>query len=502
MHSNDLTLWPTGKAPAADFCAEDQRLNIMASFGMDALEGDPELAAIARFAAQLCNVPIALVSLVEEERQRFLVREGTQETQTPRSTSFCAKAMLGSDVLVVPDALDDPAFRDYDLVHNPPYLRFYAGAPLISAEGAPLGALCLIDPEPRAEGLSAFQQDGLRVLAQAVMRRLYAHRQQIEAEATIARTELQFRILADSIPDIAWSATAGPKFDYFNARFTEVTGAPVPSAADDWRAVIHPDDYDASLKKLEQAFATETQFEDEWRLRLADGTYRWVISRAIPARHDSGPTRWFGTLTDIDDGRRLSEDRELLAGELAHRIKNIFAVISGLISLRARGDEKLLKFGDELNATIQSLSRAQGFIDPLSGDGAELLGLLNSLMAPYATGHEALVTVSGDAVSFGAKSATPLALVFHELATNAAKYGALSQEGGRVDITVGKIGDAVQIDWRESSGPEVNAPQSEGFGSRLITRSVTNQMSGKIERNWLPQGLHTRIIIPREQLAS
>jgi two-component sensor histidine kinase len=227
-----------------------------------------------------------------------------------------------------------------------------------------------------------------------------------------------------------------------------------------------------------------------------------MLVRGVPIRDAEGAVeRWFGTVTDIDDGHRLSEDRELLANELAHRIKNIFAVITGLISLRARGDEKLLAFGDDLNATIQALSRAQGFVHPLSGAGAELLGLLKEMMAPYSYNDGASVSITGDPVCFGAKSATPLALVFHELATNATKYGALSRDTGRVEINVTQADKDVVITWRETGGPQVSPPDKAGFGSRLISRAIKNQMSGKLDQTWDKNGLIVTISLPLELIA-
>jgi len=493
-------LWPAGNIPAAAYCAEDQRLKVMASFGLDELEGDPELSAIARFAAQLCNVPMAMVSLIEAERQRFIVRQGTDAAVTPRSTSFCAHAMMDDGIMVVPDAKEDPRFCDFALVHNPPFVRFYAGVPLISAEGAPLGALCIIDSAPRADGLTAFQQDGLQVLAQAVMRRLYAHRQQLEANAALAKSEAQFQQLADSIPDIAWSSDADGNFDYFNQRWYEFVGADTrPDGG--WKRTFHPDDRDAWDSAWQQARASGMDYKTEFRLRRADGIWRWMLVRGVPIRDAEGQIgRWFGTLTDIDTGHRLSENRELLAGELAHRIKNIFAVMAGLISMRARGDDKLMEFSADLNATIQSLSGAQDLVRPLDGTGAELLGLLEVLLAPYSSGSRLAVELSGDPVKFGAKAATPLALVFHELGTNAAKYGAFSVDGGVVSVHVSALENEVQIVWQETGGPTVEQPSSAGFGSRLVSRSIKNQLGGSVQHDWNSDGLVATITLPLDRL--
>ncbi|MEO0689881.1 MAG: GAF domain-containing protein, partial [Pseudomonadota bacterium] len=135
------------------FSEEGERLVTLASYTVSELYGDEELARLAQFAAHLCETPTGAVSLVEAERQIFLASEGVAVSETPRSTSFCATAMLTGEVMVVPDATKDPRFADYASVTSERHLRFYAGAPLISSEGAPLGALCVTDIVPRPEGL-------------------------------------------------------------------------------------------------------------------------------------------------------------------------------------------------------------------------------------------------------------------------------------------------------------------------------------------------------------
>src|SRR4051812_6539038 len=118
---------------------EQRRAETIADFSLGDWSGDDKLQAIADFAAELCATSTALVSIVEEHRQRFLVRTNCDLTETPRAQSFCAHALARRDVLVVPDATEDPRFADNPLVTGEPFIRFYAGAPLVSAEGITLG---------------------------------------------------------------------------------------------------------------------------------------------------------------------------------------------------------------------------------------------------------------------------------------------------------------------------------------------------------------------------
>ncbi len=474
---------------------------MLASFDADGLEGDPELARLARFAAKLCEAPSAAISLVEEERQRFIAGENLQSAETPRSTSICAHTMGGSSLLEVLDASHDPRFANFEIVRGDTHLRYYVGAPLISSEGASLGALCVTDTSPRQHGLNSLQREGLMVLAESVKRRLEAHRQSHLAIFELKESAQRVQFMLDSVPDIAWSAAPGPVFDNFNARFEEVTGKTPPREADDWRTFIHPEDFEATLAKFQYALENARPFEDEWRLRLADGSYRYVVSRAVPSSDDPATARWFGTLTDIDEQYRISQERELLAGELAHRIKNIFSVITGLISLRSRGNPDQGAFGDALNDNIRALSRAQEYALPTSNrSGENLQDLLRIMMAPYGADGSGKVAISGDAAKFGPRAATPLALVFHELATNAVKYGALSTAKGKVSITVKALKDTVIIDWHETGGPAIEEPEATGFGSRLTSMAVDHQLGGALTRNWRETGLAVSLTLPRERL--
>ena len=426
------------------FRDEDERVRILESYKIDALDDDEELVAFTHFAAKLCNAPVSFVSLVERDAQRFLARQGSDLRGTPRKLSFCAHTMMRGEEMVVTDAASDPRFADNDLVTGEPHVRFYAGAPLISPEGAPLGALCVIDDTPRPEGLDPLQIEGLQVLARAVMRRLDARRKGLAAVSREAEGARAMREIADLLPAIIWSADGEGTFDYFNSRWREVTGTEPPKSTDDWRPVVHADDSDRVFADWGECHSAGKAFESEYRLKQADGSFRWTLSRALAIRdHDGAVRRWYGTLTDVDSSHKISESRDLLARELSHRIKNIFAVVAGLVSIRARRHEAARQFADELIDAIRALGRAHDFVRPVEGaKGDRLRGLLTELMAPYSDGRER-IEIGGKDCSIGARAATPLALIFHELATNSAKYGALSVEGGTVFI---------EIDFPEGDG--------------------------------------------------
>jgi PAS domain S-box-containing protein len=489
-----------GPTPALDRAVEDQRAAVCESYGIDSLQDDPELAAITRFAAQLFGTPISLVSLLIGETQHFLARQGTEQTENPRSTSFCSHAMLEDSIMEVRDATLDARFVANPLVTGTPFIRYYAGRPLVSQEGVPLGALCVVGPVARPEGMSEVQREGLEVLAQAVMRRLQARREELETVAELERRESHLRALADSIPAIAWSADGEGNFDYFNRQLLAFTGDVSPQDG----GAIHPDDFNPANDLWHECLQSGETYEIQHRIRRYDGEYRWMMARAVPVKDAEGrPVRWFGTAVDIHDAHELSESRDLLARELSHRIKNIFAVVASLISLSMRKRPEYREFGTELIETIRALGRAHDYVRPAGGERrTSLHGMLGDLFSAYSAAGSPRVAVHGDDARIAPRAATPLALVFHELATNSAKYGALSAEHGTIDVTITDHGEVMVLRWVEQGGPPppVGEP-SEGFGSRLVEMSVTGQLGGSWQRRFEPDGLVCELTVSKDAIA-
>ncbi|WBH15180.1 sensor histidine kinase [Sphingomonas radiodurans] len=486
----------------------------MALYDLAGARSEGALDDLVNFASELCAAPVALVSVVEEEFQSFLARVGTDLESTPRSQSFCAHAMHGHQVMEVPDASRDPRFADNPLVTGPPNIRFYAGAPLVSRDGVPLGAICIIDDTPR-DGLTPFQTRGLEILATAAMARLDARRaarERREQRATVAETraalvdsEMRFQTLADTMPQMVWSALPDGFHDYYNARWYEFTGVPAGTTdGEGWNDMFHPEDQDRAWQLWRHSLETGELYQIEYRLRHFDGTYRWVLGRAQPIRDAEGHiTRWFGTCTDIHEQKLALEEREVISQELSHRIKNIFAVMSGLIHLAARAHPDIAPLAADLRERIAALGRAHDFVRPHSNNSRpsaqqdSLRGLLEELLAPYQSNAAERVTVTGIDIAIDDRAATPLALLFHELATNASKYGALSTPNGHVTIDITAHRDVSRIIWREDGGPLLSGnAEPSGFGNQLIELSAVRQLGGRVEREWRREGLQLTIEAP------
>ncbi len=324
-------------------------------------------------------------------------------------------------------------------------------------------------------------------------------------------SEGTFATLVDAMPQIVWSTLPDGHHDFYNRRWYEFTGVPEGSTdGEGWAGLFHPDDQPRAWERWRHSLATGETYDVEYRLRHHSGVYRWTIGRALPVRDGSGRiVRWIGTCTDIDDAKRTAEQNELLSRELSHRIKNIFQVVTGLISLSARrAGPEVKAFASELRDRVGALGRAHEFARPHSEESrpvfrdTSLHGMLHELFAAYPARDEGRIAVTGVDTPVDDRGATPLALLIHELATNAVKYGALSNMVGRIAIHIEDRGEALAISWRESDGPRIpGVPERTGFGTRLVELSIGQQLGGTVTRRWNPEGLEVDIDVLKRRLS-
>jgi PAS domain S-box-containing protein len=321
--------------------------------------------------------------------------------------------------------------------------------------------------------------------------------------------QITFQQLADAMPQMVWSTLPDGSHDYYNAQWYAFTGAPEGSTdGEGWNGMFHPDDQDRAWATWRKSLATGALYEIEYRLRHHSGAYRWTLGRALPVRDETGQiVRWVGTCTEIDEQKQVAELNQILSRELSHRIKNIFAVVNGLIGLSARQFPGAMEFARQLQGRVAALGRAHNFVRPHSEESAPQSGpttlktLLAELLAPYPAVDEGRLVIEGDDHPVDDRGATPIGLVFHELATNASKYGALVSPTGQVRLALTVADGRVRLSWEESGGPTIDrAPELTGFGTRLTEISVVQQLGGVLEREWAPAGLRVLLEIPASAL--
>ena len=316
------------------------------------------------------------------------------------------------------------------------------------------------------------------------------------SSVAILQREDQFRTLADSIPQLAWMAEGNGRIFWFNRRWFDFTGASLHDMESPaWRKVHHPEHADRVLAGLRHSWQTGEAWEDTFPLRGADGQYRWFLSRALPIRDHAGAVvRWFGTHTDISEQKQTEERQRLLVNELNHRVKNTLAVIQSIAAVTSRSANDAATFSASFIARIVGIARTHDLLTASHWEGASLRDVLWNELAPYDTDTARRIGLHGEPVHLSPKVAVTLGMVMHEMATNAAKYGALSQADGRVDVTWDvrpeANGTRVYIEWTERDGPPMQALARQGFGSRLILQSVERDLEGAVKFDYRPNGLH------------
>jgi two-component sensor histidine kinase len=214
----------------------------------------------------------------------------------------------------------------------------------------------------------------------------------------------------------------------------------------------------------------------------------------------------FGIFLDVTGRKQAEEGHELLAGEMSHRVKNLLAVASALTAITSRSTTTTEEMAHELTQRLTALGRAHDLVRPLpaSKGKAALLGdLISVILAPYDDmgAFSGRIRVAVERMGVGEGTATSLALILHELATNSLKYGALSVPSGTLNISSISEGEWVDLTWLERGGPVVETPEGpSGFGSKLVERSVTRQLGGSIAYDWSAGGLIATLRMSRARL--
>jgi PAS domain S-box-containing protein len=258
---------------------------------------------------------------------------------------------------------------------------------------------------------------------------------------------------------------------------------------------VHPEDRDEVRWRKQQILRSEGQYQLTYRIRRPDGEVRWVMDRGQVERDAEGRAlRVVGVLVDITDLKAAEQRQRLLFDELNHRVKNTLAIVQSLVqhTLSSKPDPK--EFERAFGERLRSLSQAHDLLAQTAWQGASLHKVAAAVLEPFA--GQGRIDIQGEAVDLPANITITLALMLNELATNAAKYGALSSSVGTVAMawTVAPAGDGLAVDltWREQGGPPVVKPERRGFGSRLLAASA-QQIKGELEIDFAPTGLVARL---------
>ena len=262
---------------------------------------------------------------------------------------------------------------------------------------------------------------------------------------------------------------------------------------------FHPQDLELMWSRVTKALDPlgDGRYEVEYRVKQPDGTWRWLSAWGLVDFEGDGPTRRpiaiVGASRDLTERKRAEELQRLMMGELRHRIRNTLSKVQAIADQTLRTADDLPSAREALGRRICSMAKSHDLLTSRSWTGAVLAQVV--IKALDAFDPSQLVTEGPD-LELSASQALAFGMILHELATNAAKYGALSVTSGRVAVQWSVEDDKVEFRWIESGGPPVSPPSRHGFGSRLLSRIVASDLSGELTLDYEPSGLRCSIIAP------
>jgi two-component sensor histidine kinase len=293
---------------------------------------------------------------------------------------------------------------------------------------------------------------------------------------------------------------------FFDPRALQILGLPAEGPHDfaALMARVHPEDRATVSNAIIAAIDPDRSGPYRQTFRVLTGVEsepRWVLAAGRTSFVDGQCVRFLGVLEDVTEEKTAEAHRQLLTGELNHRVKNTLALVLSIVdsSLRQSRDVKSARM--DIATRIKALSHAHDILTAKSWSAASVPEIVASLLASLSL-PAARIDCEGELVQLGPKPAIQLSLALHELATNAMKYGALSNDAGRIGLTWGVTEGVFTFTWIEAGGPPVVKPTRTGFGSRLIERATAAEFAGGVTLDYPPEGVCWTLRAPYAGLAA
>jgi PAS domain S-box-containing protein len=315
------------------------------------------------------------------------------------------------------------------------------------------------------------------------------------AEAALRESEEDYRWAAELNPQVAWTAMPDGQLDRVAPRWAEWTGG--SGLGSSYAEGLHPDDVQPTFDAWGHSVATGEPYDIVHRVKRTNGEFRWIRSRAYPRRDEAGRIiRWYGSTEDIHDQKTAEDHLKLMVLELNHRVKNNLATVQSIAVQTLRGSESPAEAREAFLQRITALAAAHDILTREQWEGVGVAEVARGVLDPL-TATRDRIRLAGPEVRLGPKATLSLAMAFHELGTNALKYGALSGPEGWVDI-IWSDGGELRLTWSEHGGPPVTQPTRRGFGTRLLERGVASELKGEVKLTYAPEGLICTIWAPLE----
>src|SRR4051812_17533074 len=328
--------------------------------------------------------------------------------------------------------------------------------------------------------------------------------EQHQANERLQESEQRFRLLATSIPQLVFLTKPDGSRTWPSPQWIAFTGLGIDeSLGFNWMEAIHPDDREATQKGWDQARAKGEYYVEHRVRRHPDGEFFWHQTRAKPLEGmDVLTNDWVGTMTDIDDLRGLQNRQQVLMAELQHRTRNLLSVVQAIANQTLRSSESLESFKTQFNSRLRALSRVQSLLAHVEEQAVDLHALVTAELAAHSDGSLGTnkIEVNGPTIALPASAAQAVGLALHELATNAVKYGALSQPGGKLEVRwevkQKTPTPEVALKWQESGIAVAGPPKRKGYGRELIERALPYQLNAKTKLDFGPDGVRCEIVVP------
>ena len=312
-----------------------------------------------------------------------------------------------------------------------------------------------------------------------------------------------FQLIADTNDDVIWALDLrNGSVTYVNDAYRRIwNGSAADFHADsrDWQRRIISDERAAIERRFQDLLENGVRFEAVYRVQDGEGRCRWAHHKAWRASEDRGDTQLIvGSIRDVTDQKLAEEHQQLLLREMNHRVKNTLAIVISIANQTAASATSVKDFIASFRPRVQAFSGAHDLMLQNAWTSAPLEEVIERTLAPYRqTGPR--VHIEGPTILLPHGPSVALNMALHELATNAAKYGALSLAGGTLSVTwsldVGDAASILNLRWEESGGPRVREPSRKGFGSRLLKQTLAT-LGGEAMTHFAPSGFDCWISLP------
>jgi PAS domain S-box-containing protein len=415
-----------------------------------------------------------------------------------RLFGYAAEEIIGKSItLLIPAQLQQEEATILEQVTSGQRVEHFETT-RVRKDGTPVTISLTVSPVRNAQGMVV----GASKIARDVTERK-------RAEQTLAERNLQLAIAgrAALVGSYVYDVKRGTM--QVSQGYATIHGLPegtTETTIGEWRARVHPEDLARAEGLRDQAFA-DRQNEDnaEYRIVLSTGEVRWIERRgSISYGEDGHPARVIGVNIDITERKQAEEHRNILNRELDHRVKNVLATVGAIILQSQHANASTEDFVASINHRIKSLASTHEMLSHSRWHGASLVEIIRSELAPYTAAN---TDIGGPSIILSSDAAQATAMVLHELATNAAKYGALSRHGGQVSVrwfwlANGTLHHWLAIEWQEIGGPPVSAPSTAGYGTSIIRELIPFELGGTADLTFAPSGLRCRLEVPPECVSS